>query len=180
MTVLVDSREKYPLLWPACIVWYPTRASRPFYLIHIDQQVIEMPTGDYALKGYEDTCIIERKGAQSELSTNLCSKDYKRNHAALKRLSEATAHPYLMLEETPAGMLPSSYPSTRPNPDRVVDAFLREVCQFGLSLIFTGHAKSPGNRRKLGHFMLKIMLGHAMDRNNALPNFVLDSPPPPA
>lgn len=135
-----------------------------------------MPTGDYALKGYEYACIIERKGAMTELSANLCSKDYKRSHAALLRLSEETEHPYLMLEETPAGMLPSHYPSARPTPDRVCDAFLREVCSLKLSLIFVGRARSPGNRRKLGHFMLKIMLGHALSQND----LVLDIPATPA
>ncbi len=166
MTVLIDKQEQYPVLFPATVLYYPTRAFHPFFLIHIDQKVMRLPTGDYALKGYEDTCIIERKGAQSELSTNLCSQDYKRNHAALKRLSEETKHPYLMLEETPAGLLPNSYPSTRPVPDRVCDAFLREVCEFNLSLIFAGRARSPGQRRKLGHFMLKIMLCHAMAKNS--------------
>ncbi len=162
LTVLVDSREKFPLLFPASVLWYPTRAARPFYIIHIDQKVVELPAGDYALKGYEHTCIIERKGAMTELMTNLCSKDYARSHAAYQRLVDTTAHPYLMLEETPAGMLPNSYPSTRPVPDRVVDAFLREVCGFKIPLIFAGRARSPGHRRKLGHFMLKIMLGHAL------------------
>ena len=169
MTVLIDSREKMPVLFPATILYYPTRAARPFHLIHIDQKVVEMRTGDYALKGYEDTCLIERKGAMTEISVNLCSKDYARSHAALKRLAGETRHPYLMLEETPAGMLPSHYPSDRPTPDRVCDAFLREVCGLGLSLIFVGKAKSPGNRRKLGHFMLKILIGHAMTNNNAIP-----------
>ncbi len=167
LTVLVDSREKYPLLFPACVVWYPTRSARPFYIVHVDVKVVEMVTGDYALKGYEDTCIIERKGAMTEISANLCSKDYARSHAAFQRLVNETEHPYLMLEETPAGMLPSNYPSTRPTPDRVVDAFLREVCGFKLPLIFVGRARSPGQRRKLGHFMLKILIGHAMAKNNS-------------
>ncbi len=169
MTVLVDSREKYPVLFPATVLYYPTRAVHPFHIIHITPEVVEMQTGDYALKGYEDTCIIERKGAMTEISANLCSKDYARSHAAFERLAKETKHPYLVLEETPAGMLPSHYPSTRPTPDRVTDAFLREVCEFGLSLIFVGKAKSPGSRRKLGHFLLKVLLGHAMAKNNAIP-----------
>ena len=163
MTVLVDSRERFPLLFPASVLWYPTRAARPFYIIQILTKVVEMETGDYALKGYEDTCLIERKGAMTELMTNLCSKDYKRSHAALKRLAEATKHPYLMLEETPSGMLPSTYPSNRPTPDRVVDAFIREVYGLKLSLIFVGRSRLPAHRRRLGHLMLKFMIGHAME-----------------
>jgi hypothetical protein len=124
-----------------------------------------MKTADYALKGYEDVCMIERKGAFSELSQNMCSKDYNRAHAAFTRLVDECEHPYIVLEETPGGMFPVGWPASRPAPDRVVDAFLREVCALKVPLIFAGKAKSPGNRRKLGQFVLKIMLGHAMDKN---------------
>lgn len=177
LTVLVDSREQFPLLFPATVLWFPTRSSRPFYMIHIATRVERMDTADYALDGYEDTCMIERKGAQSELATNLCSKDYARAHAAFKRLAEETTHPYIVLEETPAGMFPMERPS-RPNPDRVMDAFIREVCTLKIPLIFAGRARSPGHRRKLGHFILKIMLYHAMEKNRPYSALTPTSPPP--
>lgn len=164
LTVLVDSREQFPLLFPATVLYFPSRGPRPYYLIHIKTKVERMLTGDYALEGYSSTCIIERKGAQSEISANLCSKDYKRSHDAFVRLVQETDHPYIMLEETPAGMFPPERPD-RPNPDRVVDAFIREVCDLKIPLIFAGRARTPGHRRKLGHFILKIMLYHAMEKN---------------
>ena len=164
LTVLVDSREQFPLLFPATVVWFPTRGRNPCHLMHVTTKVKRMDTADYALEGYEGTCMIERKGAQSELATNLCSKDYKRSHAAFVRLAKETKHPYIVLEETVAGMFPMQCPS-RPNPDRVVDAFIHEVCALKIPLIFAGRARTPGHRRKLGHFMLKIMLHHAMEKN---------------
>ena len=165
MAVLVDSREKFPLLFPASVLWYPTRAARPHYLINIVPETKRMSEGDYAMKGYEDVCLIERKGSLSELSSNLCSKDYKRAHSAFVRLTKACTHPYLLLEETPAGILPTTYKHDRPTPDRVVDAFFREVSELKIPLIFAGRARSPGHRRRLGHMVLKIMIGHVMKKN---------------
>ncbi len=164
LTVLVDSREQFPLLFPATVLYFPSRGLRPYHLIHIKTKVNRMETGDYALEGYKSTCIIERKGSQSELATNMCSKDYMRSHRAFVRLILETDHPYIVLEETPAGLFPAEH-ANRPNPDRVVDAFIREVCDLKIPLIFAGRARSPGHRRKLGHFILKIMLYHAMEKN---------------
>lgn len=173
VTVFVDTREQYPLLFPQTVRYYPYRSGVTSYLIHVNVEPRKLATGDYALAGATDRALIERKGALGELAKNFLTRDHKRACAALDRLVEACTHPYLMLEETPAGLFPSVPPrwatAKSPSPDCVVDAFLREVISRRIQLLFVGRTHGVAHRRKLGHFILKILLAHGLPKDTPNP-----------
>ena len=73
LTILVDSREKKPLPFPEHLPLLRSdlpalsRSSRTYRL---RTESLTMATGDYALKGYEKQCLIERKGSLQEVAGN--------------------------------------------------------------------------------------------------------------
>lgn len=161
VVVLVDSREAYPLRFPASFIWFPTRNQKPSYRILVDTKIVTLPAGDYALEGFSRTAIVERKGCLSELVKNIFSRDRARFLRALTRLRDATSRAYLLLEETPAGLLPSRPTPYQGNPDCCVDELVRLLLQYNLNFLFVGRNRSLGSRRKLGLFVLKLLAGHA-------------------
>lgn len=56
--------------------------------------VAGLKTGDYTLKGFEKTFVIERKGCVSEFATNLMEDRFERE---LERL-DSFLHPFIILE----------------------------------------------------------------------------------
>lgn len=159
LTVLVDSREKYPLLFPAHIDWYPSRGGKPKKIVVCtDKRVLE--AGDYALEEYAYGCIIERKGSLRELHQNLLTDDYKRFKAAIERLAEACRYPYLLLDMTPADLhRPTEHVES---PAEVVDALMEFVHRYGLRLWFAGSCKQYQARRILGEQVVRVILAHSL------------------
>ncbi len=161
VTILVDKQEQFPLLFPGSFIWFPTRNKKPAYRILVDTKVVTLSAGDYALEGFEHTAIVERKGCLSEIVKNIFTRDRARFIRAIVRLRDATSRAYLLLEETPAGLLPSHPTQWQGNPDCCVDELVRLLIQYNLNFLFVGRNRSPGSRRKLGLFVLKLLAGHA-------------------
>lgn len=159
LIVLIDKREKLPILFPASLKFWPDRGLHP-EIIPIRTKRITMDAGDYALKGFERTCIIERKGSVRELHQNLLTKDWTRCEEAFNRLAGATADPYLLLEIPSAEFLRVS--KEVPHPERVFDILTRLVHDYGFRLWFTGNCRHPRTRRALGEQMIRVMLAHAL------------------
>jgi ERCC4-type nuclease len=160
ITVLVDSREQHPLLFPESTTWYPYRHIQDPYLIHVETKVKELVSGDYCLEDHDGSCLIERKGSFSELCSNLWSKDYKRAHGALERFSQASDHPYLLLEESVSNMMQGVRYLDTPA-ELIFDAFLCELMDLGIQIIWTGKRASVAATRSVGTMILHVMLNHA-------------------
>jgi ERCC4-type nuclease len=159
LTVLIDTREKLPITFPASLKFWPDKGLRPVF-IPVSTKKVTMKTGDYALKGFEDTCIIERKGSVRELHNNLLTKDWSRCQEAFKRLARATDYPYLLLEIPSPDFLKVT--KDVPNPERVFDILTRLVHKYDFRLWFAGNCKHPRTRRALGEQMIRVMLAHAL------------------
>jgi len=157
VVVTIDRNEKKPLRFPSTLRWFPTRASRGQTLL-IRQERRVLPAGDYALKGHEERCIIERKGSLKELAQNVLSDDWRRAYAAFQRLSDATANPYLMLECT-AAELRNQGPWVQ-QPERVVDALMALTEKLRFRLLLVGSVKDIKQKRTVGELMLRLMLAH--------------------
>jgi hypothetical protein len=114
------------------------------------------------LEGYEECCIIERKGSIRELAANMLSDDWARAQDAFKRLADATAHPYLMIECTPADLRTRS--RYVEEPDRVVDALSALIEKLDLRLLLCGRVSTIKQKRTVGELMLRLMLAHAYQR----------------
>jgi ERCC4-type nuclease len=160
-TVTIDRREQRELRFPEVMKWYGDRATTGQIVI-VRTQTKQMPVGDYALKGFEETCIIERKGSIRELATNLLGDDWARAMDAFKRLADATAHPYLMVECTPADLRTRS--RWVHEPERVVDALAALIEKLDLRLILCGRVTDVKQKRTVGELMLRLMLAHAYQR----------------
>jgi hypothetical protein len=157
LDILVDTRERKPLLFPATTLWHEHRSGKP-QLVSLEAVRREMWAGDYAIDGHEDTVLIERKGSLQELHGNFFSRDYRRAQAAFQKLIEATENAYLLLDITPSEMwTPTEYV---PEPIRVFDALCGTIQKFGLRLVYAGHCKKPPARRKLGEQLVHLMAAH--------------------
>jgi ERCC4-type nuclease len=152
VVLLVDSREKRPLIFPAHVKWFDEK--RKPHIVRLEVERATLSEGDYALKGHEDLVLVERKGSAQELWSNLLTKDLKRTRAAFRRLVDACKHPVLLMDFRfldmasknlkPEGLLPS--------------AFLREVVRLGVHVMFTGSMRALQTRRQLGGFLASWML----------------------
>ena len=118
-----------------------------------------MSVGDYAIRGFEDRCIVERKGSIRELAANMLGDDWSRAQDAFKRLADATAHPYLMVECTPADLKTRS--RWVQEPERVMDALAALIEKLDLRLILCGKVQTANQKRTVGDLVLRLMLAHA-------------------
>lgn len=167
LTVLIDSREKKPLCFPAVLRHYPNRGSSRAKLIPIRSFRVKLPAGDYALKGHRSCCLLERKGSIEEVASNLLTNDYARFRAALERLAASCTYPYLLIDESLARMNRSSWVE---QPDRVLQFLISETTSLGIRLLWIGGSKRPRAKTVLGATILRIMLVHALsDREPKLP-----------
>lgn len=170
LTVIVDSREKIPILFPTTISWWGMDQTAKKHEIVVETKTDTMFAGDYCLefpKGvrHDRCCTIERKYKVSEIYTNLFTKDWDRCSRAFERLCQ-TGPPsgdpgarYLLVESSPAEF--RAYEREHDLPEGIImDRLIQTACIFGLRLWFTpGHAM-PAARRRLGEMMVRLMLGH--------------------
>ena len=157
ITVLIDSRERHPLLFPKWITVHPDRSGEEVH-IEVSTEMVVMPAGDYAIKGYDAVCIAETKRSLRELYNNICTKDLGREVRALHRLSESCKYPLLIWEMTPSDLFrPSSFV---PDPQLVFDRWMQLVVRFNLRLMLAGVGQGPGPRRTLGEQMVRLMLAY--------------------
>lgn len=160
LTVYVDTREKYPLLFPATIQYWPKRLAAKPTTIVLRPTKRRLDTGDYLLARWPTTCIVERKASSSELWGNLMTSDFPRAEAALTRLAEGCTHPILLLDMSPTEALRRSEYCMEPA--RALDQLYRMVISMGIHLLWAGNCRANGPRRALGEQAVRLMLAAAM------------------
>ena len=173
VTVLTDSREQFPILFPDTVkIAHPER-SFLMLPIQVKTQKVKLDAGDYTLKGYEKYCIFERKASQLEIYNNLeDSLDRIRQAKAFRRLSGACRDPYLLIEAS-AGELLSNNPRIK-NPEIVPHRLSLAIAKYGFNVIFLPwKSRNPATRRKVGTLMVHIMLGYALQEKFDVPPCLL-------
>lgn len=162
LTVLIDTREKYPLLFPSSVRVEvpPTFSTR---LIPVITQTRTLKTGDYQIAELSDTAIVERKAGQNELIHNLADhKDSIRQAKAFKRLSQACRWPILLVEAHHHSFYsPSSVPNLKAklkHHELIVQRLFSAAVRFGLHPLFIPPPNSPARRRQLGCFILQYII----------------------
>jgi hypothetical protein len=166
--VLVDTREKKPLIFPSFIDYYTDRTPRSGTRIRIIPIHTRLDVGDYQLEPLKGapTAVIECKRSFSEISNNLTS-DYNRATAAFDKLTKIP-HRYLFLQDTLSGMSSPfenwPIPHTS-NPDMVMDAFLREITKRNIHLIWIGKSFAVSSLRCAGALAVRILLHHELNPN---------------
>jgi len=107
-------------------------------------------TGDYALKGYEKITLCERKGAWTEICSNLFTADRPRFIAAFDRLAVETKHPILLLD-LPVRTRGNKYAR---NPEQLLDGIFYEATKRGISVLVV----PPSTQRyRAGEWLFRLM-----------------------
>lgn len=162
ITVLYDRNEQVPVKFPTHITFYPNRLSQSAQSLRVEAQKAVLDFGDYCLLGFEKCCVIERKASVDELAKNLMSADYKRSHSSLSRLVAGCSHPYLLLDESlPNFLRPTRY-MKGVSSEAVVDSLITELMELKIPLLSVGTCRALVTRRRLGAFLVHLMLKHAV------------------
>ena len=110
LTILIDTREKQPLTFSrfhttlkgARSGKLQTLLKTSVESVEISVEKKQMATADYALKGFEDCCLIERKQNLFELFGNVITVPGRRRFKdELIRLNNECRTPFLLLEGVP-------------------------------------------------------------------------------
>ena len=166
-TIIQDTREKKPLLFPGNIRLpddssLPTKRKTVLVRIHTVKETLK--TGDYLLRGYEGCTMIERKGSLREIAQNcLTRKDRPRFVDCLKRMRDSCEDPVLLLEGTPLGMTKVS--KHVPEPAAAVDALMRLLHEYGITL-FLLPTQTASHRRASGEWALRLLINGALRHGN--------------
>lgn len=136
--ILIDSREKEPLPFPANLPLYRPDGKKETVRILTSKST--MKTGDYRLETSPPTqdfpsCIIERKCGLREIQDCFMGRSRKRVCEAsgqLDRLSTATPAPVLLLECSPLALLRQS--AQNPDGPFLADRVLFECARHQIEL----------------------------------------------
>jgi len=157
--LLQDAREKTPLTFPSTI--NILTSSNPYrvvpHFVHVVKKTLI--TGDYAIQGAEDACLVERKGSLQEVAMN-CTDDRDRPRfiRSLERLSSSCRHPVLLFEGDMKAVLK---PTPRlPNPGPALDALFRLLLDYRISF-HTYRPTSMADRRTCGELVVRLLFAGA-------------------
>ncbi len=171
ITIQVDTREQYPILFPETIaIPHPERLYREIK-IKVKMEKKKLPYGDYRLKEYPYCCVVERKASQLELFKNLMSKDAVRQAKSFRKLATCE-YPYLLIEASPSELLRDGGRVLKP--EQLVHRLSFALVKYGFHVLWIPwKSRNPETRRKLGTFILHIMMSCALrEKLDVLPVLV--------
>ena len=157
VTVEVDSREHYPLLFPANIrYFYEDGRAKLIKIVTVRKQ---LKIGDYRMKEFPEGCLVERKGAARELGTNLFSRDKRRCISAIRRLAGACRRPVLLCDFSMSDLYRDDKGLLA---GMVVSGLTRLVAEYRLTLLMLGRCKRSTARTNLGATVVHLMLAEGL------------------
>lgn len=161
-TILIDKRERKPLVFPRHIVMLdpskPPGHQKPV-TVALTAEPARLTTGDYQLKGFEHKVIVERKGSLDEIAMNTVTGDRARFIAELDRLVAECERPVLMLEGTPLSLQTSTKQTIQPGLG--VDGLQRLLYQYGIPLLMLPTTTSS-MRLKAGEWVARLLINGAI------------------
>ena len=174
ITIQIDSREQYPLLFPNMIQIGDPELTYKMIPIAVKTERIKLDCGDYRLKKYPAECIVERKASQLEIYKNLNdSHDRIRQAKAFRKLVASCEHPVLLVEASPQELFRSD-PHIK-NPEIVAHRLSLAIAKYGFHVIFLPWKSRCGaTRRKAGHLLLHLMMGYVLQKTFDVPPVLLE------
>lgn len=158
-TIIVDTRERKPLLFPASIAMLdPSSPPHSPKVARVSLTTIKrkLDTGDYALLGYEEDVLVERKGSLREISKNCFHfKDRPRFIRCIERLRDSCKRPYVLLEGSPLEMLRPT--KEVPKPYFSVDSLLRILTEYQIGFWFMP-ANTSAHKRAAGEWLARTLI----------------------
>jgi len=173
ITIQIDSREQFPLLFPAIIQIGHPELTYKTIPIAVKREKVKLDCGDYRLKEYPAECIVERKASQLEIYKNLNeSHDRIRQAKAFRRLAASCEHPILLVEASPQELLGNN-PRIK-NPEIVAHRLSLAIAKYGFHVIFLPwKSRCANTRRKAGHLLLHLMMGYVLQKTFDVPSVLL-------
>ncbi len=158
VTVLVDTREQFPILFPRTVAVVNPDDPKKMKRVIIDTQKEKLHAGDYRLAEYPRLIVIERKSSLLELSKNMTdTKDKARQGKSFTKLINCCKYPYLLVEASPSELLGCD-PRVKDS-NRVVSLLCKAAYRYRLQLIMMPwKSRSAETRRKMGTFLVHLML----------------------
>ena len=173
ITIQVDTREQFPLLFPEIIqIGHPELTYKMIPIV-VKTERIKLDCGDYRLKEYPAECIVERKASQLEIWKNLNdSHDRVRQAKAFRKLVASCAHPILLVEASPQELFSNDLRIK--NPELVPHRLSLAIAKYGFHVIFLPwKSRCATTRRKAGHLLLHLMMGYVLQKTFDVPPVLL-------
>ncbi len=165
--ILSDTKERIPLLFPSTISLLDPRQdarSRAEVVLPVFIVPQRLRTGDYAIQGFESSCLVERKGSALEVATNCLSADRDRFVSTLLRLKSECRHPVLVFE---GSIKKAMRPTAKcPNAHLAVDSLLRLLLQYGIEFLDFAPS-SMEERRACGELVIRKLIAGALQCQQA-------------
>lgn len=173
ITIQIDTREKFPLLFPAIIQIGHPELTYKTIPIAVHHERVKLDCGDYRLKEYPTNCIVERKASQLEIWKNLNeSHDRIRQAKAFRRLAASCAHPVLLIEASPQELFHND-PHIK-NPELIAHRLSLAIAKYGFHVIFLPwKSRCAATRRKVGTLLLHLMMGYVLQKTFDVPPVLL-------
>lgn len=157
LTVIRDTSEINPLKFPETIQWWDSDSVPHLFRVHVVRE--SLFTGDYAFKGRlqkardgRTVALVERKGAMTELWTNLFTDDWRRFSNCLDRMRDEAVRRLLFLDLRPETLIMT----TRyvPEPRKVLDKLFRECVRRDIETMLV----PPSNSTRSGELVVRWLL----------------------
>jgi len=159
LTVEVDSREKYPFLFPETFKM-KDRFTHRTRVIKVKVVKKALKSGDYRLAEFPNDVIIERKSGRRELHSNISSRDSRRQGRAFVRLKKACRYPVLVIEAKPGDFIEDDVVTG--SGMLMTQNLCRVLAQQDFTVMFLPGNKRIKTRRALGLFLLHYMVAYAL------------------
>lgn len=174
ITVQVDTREQYPVLFPNFVKIVHPELTHKMIPIEVKVESVKLDCGDYRLKEYPKKCVVERKASQLELFKNLNeSHDRIRQAKAFRKLLSNCEHPILFVEASPTELL-SDNPLVK-DAEMVAHRLSLAIAKYGFNVIFLPwKSRNNSTRRKVGTLLVHLMLGYALKETFDVPPILLE------
>ena len=163
IVILVDDREKKPLLFPSTIVMlnpHQPPTSKKQVTVRIAAQKCRLETADYLIQGDDSVGGIERKGSISEIAQNCLTKDGRRKFLdCLKRLKDNFKYPILLFEGEIHKVQSARIhiPGPKFNPGIAVDALMRLTLEYEVP-IYLMPCTTIAQRRATGEWAARLLI----------------------
>lgn len=158
LTVVVDSREQRPLLFPSTVALYSGRSRTP--TVHeVRTEAAALREGDYILADFPDVGGVERKADLRELVGCLVAGN--RLEQQLRRMHRTYASPCLMLELGVGAMLGAHKQPPKAAAGLTYDRLCRLLIEMPTPILWAT-SSTPSAKKRGGEAVVRFLAAAAV------------------
>jgi hypothetical protein len=159
-TIVVDTREQRPLIFPPYLPTLVDAIQRTHTSVRLKTLPKKMETADYYVLGFPEAVVIERKGSLDEIAKNvLTSRGRKNLSAEFQRLKDQCRWPYVLFEGSAAVL---ARPTKRnPSPHLAIDGLLDLLLAYNVPMLLLPSG-SDTQRMRVGEYAARLLIRGAI------------------